>query len=390
MACALDTYALLTIDDVKSYLDITADDLKRDAFSIYHDKTDSATATTIVVADDTLTTIVTGGTAGTDVYDLTNASYDTLSELVAALLASAESGWVIEQSGRDAIDTADLSSVGSTSIYGSDNTLTLTYIDNFIICDLINISTDVFETLADRRFAQRTRTERHTPKQDGTVQIRDYPINWIDYVSTTSQRAVKIRCSSSTAAFATVSVNRDPIPGSTSEDPTTRLELLIVGGTDNGSNTVALASGTTVAAVVGSINAITGWTATVQTGGNRGNYPSDMLLEAGGLGCLNKDVHLSVPGEPISVFDAEFKYGRFKVAAGTNRVYAKVTGGYATIPDDIKLVALDIIKSIWDSRKTSAGMKRERIGDYEYEKFSAVQANSELAARISSYRNELY
>ena len=84
---------------------------------------------------------------------------------------------------------------------------------------------------------------------------------------------------------------------------------------------------------------------------------------------------------------------RFKVAAGTRRVFAKITGGYATIPDDIKLVVLDIVKMIWDSGKTSFGLKREQLGDYEYEKFGAIQSlqgNKELMARIASYRNDLY
>ena len=291
MACSLDSFVLLTLDDVKSYLGVSADDLKADAFSIYHDKSNSVTAATVGLSSNTLTLIITGGAwDGTTTFDLTAADYDTLAELTAAITALAK-GWVVTQSGRDDVASADLADMEAlTNAYGSDNTLTLTYVNNCLLIELANIATDVFETLADRQFAQRTRTEWHTPKQDGTVQVRDYPINWIDYVATGAQYAIKIRCTSSTA----------------------------------------------------------------------------------------------VP---------EFKYGRFKVAIGTVRVYAKITGGYATIPDDIKLVALAIVKMIWDGRKTSAGMKSERLGDYKYEKFAAiaaVQADKDLAKAVAWYRNEMY
>ena len=79
MACTLDTFALLSVEDVKDHLGLTSEDLTENAFSIYHDTTQSATACTIAISGNVLTLIVTGGAnAGTYTYTLTDAANDTL------------------------------------------------------------------------------------------------------------------------------------------------------------------------------------------------------------------------------------------------------------------------------------------------------------------------
>ena len=107
-ACTIDTYALLSLDDAKSYLGLTDDELQEDAFTIYNDESDSATAATVQLLNNTLTLVVTtGANAGPATYDLTAAANDTLGELTAAIITN-DKGWVVTQHARDAIITTDL------------------------------------------------------------------------------------------------------------------------------------------------------------------------------------------------------------------------------------------------------------------------------------------
>ncbi|KKM95126.1 hypothetical protein LCGC14_1191410, partial [marine sediment metagenome] len=59
-------------------------------------------------------------------------------------------------------------------------------------------------------------------------------INWIDWVSASSAEVVKVKCTVTDAVTATVSVNHNPIPGSSQESPVDRLELIFVGGANAG------------------------------------------------------------------------------------------------------------------------------------------------------------
>lgn len=398
MACSIDSYALLSLEDAKSFLGLTTQDIIADCFSIYHDESDDATACTVKLDSNTLTTVITtGANAGTDTEDLTAAAHDTVGELTAVVTAL-DKGYIIKQHARDDVLSSDLQDFAVQGCFGASNEQVILYANNCLVIELINIVSDVIQALADRQFKQRTWTEMRLSHQDGTVQVQNFPINSIDWVSVGSQRAFKIKNTSTDAATAFASINYNPIQGSTQESHTDTLELTVIGGTNNGTTSITLtdAANDTLTELVAVINATgSGWSATLETGGNAnmGAYPSDMLIGLGGLYCLNTDVWFDVPQKPVSTLDPNFRIGRFRVGSGGQTVHFKYTGGYATIPDDIRMLALEILKDVWDDRKTTSGLKREKLGDYEYERFNMMQAITQSASRmqrIAPYRNDAY
>lgn len=405
MACTLDSFALVSLEDVKDHLGLTADDLTEDAFSIYHDEGDSATACTVAIAANVLTIVVTGGAdAASYTFNLESAGNLTIGLLLATIAAQAAIGdnMIILQHARDDAVSTDLIDTVATSCFGSSNTQTLTFIDNCQIIEMINIVSDIIEFAADRHFKQRAYTEWQDSDEDGWVQLRNFPINWIDWVSASSAEVVKVKCTVTDAVTATVSVNHNPIPGSSQESPVDRLELIIVGGTNDGADTITLAVATNLTSVVASINALTGWEASVQSpaGGlsNVGSMPSDWLREFGGLPCLNVDCFLRAPDTPTSWLDPQFKYGRFRSWHKSAKVWVKYTGGYATIPDDIKWLAIEIVGELLEKQDQGfdQSLKSERLGDYSYTRAENTnRSNAETAlegrmARIEPYRNVMY
>lgn len=404
MACTLDSFALVSLEDVKDHLGITADDLTEDAFSIYHDETESATACTVGISGNVLTIIVTdGANAGTYTYNLAAAANITIALLLAVIAADTAGGeLIVTQHCRDDVTSTDLIDFAATSCFGSSNTQTLTFVDNCQIIEMINIVSDIIEFAADRHFKQRAYTEWQDSDEDGWVQLRNFPVNWIDWVSASSAEVVKIKCTVTDAVAATVGVNHNPIPGSTQESPVDRLELIIVGGTNDGSDTITLAAATNLTSVVASINALTGWEASVQSpaGGlsNVGNMPSDWLREFGGLPCLNVNCFLQAPDTPTSWLDPQFKYGRFRSWYKSAKVWVRYTGGYAVVPDDIKWLAIEIIGELLEKQEQGfdPSLKSERLGDYSYTRAEDTnRSNAESAlrgrmARIEPYRNVLY
>lgn len=60
--------------------------------------------------------------------------------------------------------------------------------------------------------------------------------------------------------------------------------------------------------------------------------------------------------------------------AGRNRIKVVYTGGYTTIPDDLKLAALEACKSVYNAKSVSATLKSESLGNYSYENVTGAEA----------------
>ena len=96
-------------------------------FSLSHDGSSSATAATAAVQGDTLTLTITGGAhAGSDSFDLTDASYDTVSELVSAINGLGK-GWTAARisGSKPAEPSANLEEISATSAFQKTITMDL-------------------------------------------------------------------------------------------------------------------------------------------------------------------------------------------------------------------------------------------------------------------------
>lgn len=111
---SLITGALLSVAELLHHLRRGESDILVPFYRIYNGSTD-ATASTVGKSGSTLTLIVTGGAnAGTQTFDLSNALYDTISEVVAAINTYGH-GWVANVDyGSDSRTSTDLWNVGVT------------------------------------------------------------------------------------------------------------------------------------------------------------------------------------------------------------------------------------------------------------------------------------
>lgn len=62
--------------------------------------------------------------------------------------------------------------------------------------------------------------------------------------------------------------------------------------------------------------------------------------------------------------------------AGRERIKVAYTGGFSTIPDDLKLAALILSKTISDTKSISTGVQSESLGNYSYTNASAADVTA--------------
>lgn len=123
---------------------------------------------------------------------------------------------------------------------------------------------------------------------------------------------------------------------------------------DGATSTLALATYTTLATLIAAINLLSGWQAELVSS-SYSSYPSNVLQEQFGLQCINNRwVSLQIPDEGEDDFEVYPNEGRIFLWAGFpeghRNVYVEYTAGYATIPEDLKLAILILIKYFYQRR----------------------------------------
>lgn len=64
------------------------------------------------------------------------------------------------------------------------------------------------------------------------------------------------------------------------------------------------------------------------------------------------------------------------------------TAGYSSIPEDIENI-LEALEDEWDATPALAGIRKERLGDYEYELEAKNYISSPLMRRLDSWKREI-
>lgn len=179
--------------------------------------------------------------------------------------------------------------------------------------------------------------ERYNGTGTPYLYVDNYPIVSLSRLAVLTDNAINIT-NTVASAYATVSID------------STTLTLC-----KDGVNTlITLASYPTLAQLVAAINAVTGWSAALEMT-TYSSYPTSVLQPRMGLSCgNNRTVYLEMPDDGEYDFEIRAKEGEIYLAAGfpegENNVYVEYTAGYATIPDDIKLATLILIKNIYQRR----------------------------------------
>lgn len=382
MPCSVDSQALTSLASLKAHLGLGPADIIVDAFSIYHDGSSGATAATVEVTDAALILTITGGAnEGTQTLDF--ATSTTVGDLLAAV-AALDIGWVTTSYVNPSSTSSDLVRLASADALTASNEQRITIEDNCTLADLINAATLTIERTLNRKFKSQLHVEDVRATQSGELILRNPPIIDVRRVSWGRRDAIIVQNTSSDAASASVRLSVSAA----------EITLTIIGGTNDGSDTIDLTSSTTLTAVVTAIDAVgKGWSATIgssQTG--FGNHPSGWLLDAGGKECLRQNVYLQIPEEPLSehrIYDVE--NGIVNVVSSLDRVSGygdapwtqvsrygdysdlgrhytvEYTGGWATVPADVEEECIQLVKRARERREINSALKSARLGDHAWE-----------------------
>ncbi len=362
---AVNSLALTSLENAKNYLGLSDGDLQINGLTVYQSGLASESAATVEVTDTTIVLIVTTGVnAGTSTLTFTDATDDTLGELVTRINALGK-GWIANLSAASSIDSGGLVIVAAADALLVANVQALDVVDNYLIEKTIDRATDVIETYCNRKFKSASYTGRlYTGNGGGYLALRNYPITAVSRVSTSVVDAISVS-NSSTAARATVQTTSSSVV------------LAVVGGTNDGTNTPDYATYSTVADMVTQINATgSGWTATEMN--STGIWPITELLVLPAQMCLTNNASLTVSDDPISGYTFLADEGMLYCSAGwptgTNSISVDYTAGYATIPDDLEHVCLEIAAYLYGISKGDPSVQSESIGDYSYESTRHVWA----------------
>ncbi len=195
--------------------------------------------------------------------------------------------------------------------------------------------------------------EYHNGNNRQNLFLKQYPIISISRLSIGRNDGIKVN-NTGTATYATVSVTSTGVV--LNKDGTTTTLLFA----DTGQ--------TTIAGIVTAIGNETGWQAEVITS-SYSSFDSTELIEVMGLQCLDATwAYLEIPDEPESDFDvyAEegylFKGGGF--ARGHRNIRVDYTAGYATLPSQLKMACLILVKFIYQKREEEVfGRKQYGAGN---------------------------
>lgn len=350
--------ALISLDEALRYL---GKDPTRAALSVYYDGA-NATAT-IEVTDRKV--ICTDGSVHS--FNLKDGSYDMLQGLINAINALAD--WTAALLWEEDAISDNLLMVESADCKTSANTQTLYLhetLDSQTIWQyeqFINQATGWFERITRRKLKSRDYLFERYAGSGAELFVKNYPITKIESIGIGSIDCIKVE-NTNCNYNAAVKVSAT---GAT----------LVEEGSEG--TEIAFADFATMTLLAAEINSTAGWTAEVSTS-TEGAYPSDRLYKHPSYYCLNDETWLKCPYLPLYSYEIDMERGIIDLGSDFSTTFRGVflcyTGGYITIPDELKLIACGLVKGLESNRKTDGTMKSEKMGDYSY-------TRSEIASLIS-------
>jgi len=262
--------------------------------------------------------------------------------------------------------------------------------DDTLLEDCIDRASDMIETMADRKFKQRTYYEWTMPSGERTFTLDNFPIISMNTVSYGTQITFTVESdTASTDVLATVSNNGTKL----------RLHKINAAGSSSTSE-LAYSSYPTTTQLVNQINSsVSGWSATLTE-----NAYSYSLHRFGGRGVIDAPCNLEYPSDNVSDYRVEYDIGLvhlkadafpsvFSGDAHINRfpsgffpVYVEYDAGYATIPDNLEQIALELAADIFNGRTNDRGMQSEAIGSYNYTRADAEKVIGDRLRYLDAFR----
>jgi len=286
-----------------------------------------------------------------------------------------------------AVDTYALTSLANLKSWLGISGIT----DDLILEASIDRASDIIESYCDAKFKQRTHREFAQPGGERTFALENSPIISVNTVAYGSAISFSISSdTSSTDVVATVGNDGTQI----------RLHKVASGGTTTTTN-LAFSSYPTTAQIVAYINAsVSGWSATA----TKDAY-SYSLYRFGGRGVIDAPCNLEYPRDNVSEYRVDYQTGRVHITvdrfpgirsddAHANRfpsgffpVFVEYDAGYATIPDDLEQVAIEVAADLYHERKQDRTVGSESLGDYNYSRLSVSELLMNRWDKLQAYRD---
>lgn len=258
----------------------------------------------------------------------------------------------------------------------------------------VNTASSLIRRFCNRRFTRNTFTEVSSPSLEGVIRLNAIPVNRVIRVSNKLLSVMNISASQSLFqnAYVNFSTTGDY---SDSNTPLTYTGLNLV-STSNGTTTTTnllFSTYTTLGSLSTAINAVNGWTATVNAG-NYGSWAtSEIFCDDGSQGALDQGVSLRVFTEDVSKMRVDARTGMISLGYGAattgfgpkwgptwlamddptgfgfddNFVRVIYDAGYDVVPASVQMATAELAKTILERFRTDFALKGESIGAYKYE-----------------------
>jgi len=248
--------------------------------------------------------------------------------------------------------------------------------DDTLIGQLITRSTNAIQVFCNRDFVVKSYRDFEDGDGQSEIILNQFPVISVEMLGVGRQDAFQIRNTTAGAYFAQVSI--------TESDMT----LQVKGGANNGSETLTLANYDTLSDLFVAILALDkGWSILENTVLNFWS-PIELLPTGKGLSCLTNYASPHIPEEPQEEYATDVKAGLLKYFGrfnhGFQNIVIRYSAGYAEIPADLEQICIDLTCTYYDKRNLDSSLKREKIGDYEYETgLGSVSTAGSLPGKIS-------
>lgn len=376
-----------------------------EVLSVFRGSVGTPASATVVV---TATTLTIGSNIEQDT-ELVLANYADVTAIVAAI--NAVEGWRAVAIKGTALAT-DLAVVASQSCLLVVNTVFLEGEDNGAIVRVINAASDKLENWCDRKFKSTTYTRLYSGSGFKDLLLDAFPIIDILRIAIGRQDGINARFTGTDAEDATVEVDA------------TGVNLVVIGGTNDGTNTLTFASSATLSAMVTAIGAVSGWTAEL-INSNASAWASTQLLEFFPRNSLNQSVGLMVASDSVDEYDVQHDLGIIKLRGspnfmhgghwgsgagltlgmgqpplyplgpdraaplwppGTYNIYCKFTAGFATLPADLVDGAIELANNMMLAKRRDTGLASRSVDGYSSAEGDGPFSKS-LQDRLYHYRN---
>lgn len=250
-----------------------------------------------------------------------------------------------------------------------------------VVTGLLNAADAAVKTYCQRTFEAGNFRERLMMPENGTdLFLAEWPVTMVNQCSVAGTEAIDIWNTTAVRARVTVTptavVLRSFVSGSWIESELT------------------FASYPTLSQMKTAIEAVSGWDAELNTA-VVGTEPSDELAELIGPADASESKHIT-----LYLMDDDLDITTDRDAGiitiksfgtwSTEKILVDYDGGYSTIPADLSRGTALVAAELYAGSQNTLGIKKEKLGDYEYEAFESTGVIGPEARRLlQPYRRML-